>query len=148
MNGLSFTFPELSISHSHEFAAAMSSATPCGIDIQFSAKNLNHVRERFCSEPENELLEQELNEFSNLSRLTLLWSAKEAAKKMLSPGGIPGFQELQLRRIKQRNKTDMVFSFFRNNTLTPIKTTVSMIDNDYAMAICCADAERHPANDK
>ncbi len=146
INRLDFIFPELSISHSNDFAAAMSSASPCGIDIQFSAKNLDRVRERFCSEPEGELLEQELDKSSNLSRLTLLWSAKEAVKKMLSPGGIPGFQELHLRRIEQRNDTDMIFTFSRNSETTSIKTAVSMIHDDYAVAICCAG--KRPVNDK
>ena len=145
VNGLNFTFPELSISHSNDFAAAMSSTTPCGIDIQFSAESLNRVRERFCSKPEKELLRQKLDELSALSKLTLLWSAKEAAKKMLSPRGIPGFQELQLQRITQQNRTDMIFIFSMNNTQASIKTAVSMIQNDYAVAICCAD--EHPAND-
>lgn len=142
INGLDFPFPELSISHSKDFAAAMSSISPCGIDIQFSAKNLDHVRERFCHETEELLLQQKLDEFSDLSRLTLLWSSKEAAKKMLSPSGIPGFQDLHLRRIERRNASDMIFTFSMDKALPPIETAVSMIRDNYALAICCASKDQ------
>ncbi len=138
IDGVHFTFPELSISHSKDFAAAMSSIYPCGIDIQFTAKNLDRVRQRFCSNIEEGLLKDALVRFSDLSRLTLLWSAKEAAKKMLSPGGIPGFQDLQLCNIELRNRTDMILSFSMQNRPTVINTAASMVHKNYAVAICCA----------
>jgi len=137
MNSVQLTFPELSISHSKGYAAALTCHSPCGIDIQFSAENLLKVQERFCSSEEDQLVQQELPLLSILSRLTLLWSAKEAAKKMLSPDGIPGFHELQLLRLTPQNKTDSIFFFSFSKTGSIIPVAAGMMGNDYALALCC-----------
>jgi phosphopantetheinyl transferase len=131
-------FPELSISHSNEYAAALTSSTACGIDIQFSAQNLLRVQEKFCTTEESHILKHELPALSPLLHLTLIWSAKEAVKKMLSPGGIPGFQELQLCKLEPQNSKDSIlnFSSTKTNHLIPVSTT--MTKDSYAIAICCA----------
>lgn len=138
ISGVNFTFPELSISHSKEYAAAMISSLPCGIDIQFTAENLNRVQEKFCTTDEKHLLQQELPQLPELSRLTLLWSGKEAAKKMLSPDGMPGFHELHLCKLSRQNRRDMILSFSVKETFPAVTVTATMMDNSYAAAICCA----------
>lgn len=138
ISGVDFSFPELSISHSNDYAAAMISASFCGIDIQFSAPSLIRVQDRFCSPEENRLLGRELSPGPELSRLTLLWSAKEAVKKMLSPGGIPGFQELHLCKIEQQQQNnDHIFFFSTTESSSLIPVAVTMMENNYAAAICC-----------
>lgn len=139
---LDLHFPELSISHSKGYAAAMSSRDFCGIDIQYTASTLSRVQEKFCTPHENQVLEKQLPELSAISRLTTLWSAKEAAKKMLSPGGIPGFHELQLCALNDHTRNNNVLSFTTTNGTPPVRVATTMFSEDYALAICCAKAER------
>ncbi len=138
INGSNFNFPELSISHSNEYAAALSSSTACGIDIQFAAQNLIRVQNKFCSAEEALILKEGLPHLSPLSHLTLLWSAKEAVKKMLSPGGIPGFQELQLCRLEPENNDDFILDFFSTKTDHSIPVSATITRDNYGVAICCA----------
>lgn len=138
MNGSEFNFPELSISHSKGYAAALSSSSACGIDIQFSAQNLLRVQDKFCSAGETEILQQKLPELSSLSHLTLIWSAKEAVKKALSSGGIPGFLELHLCRLEPQNSGAFILSFSSTRTKHCIQVSATMTKDDYAVAICCA----------
>jgi len=71
----------ISISHSKEYAAALVSATSaCGIDIQQKSAQLAKVQERFASEAELALLQRIPDQ---LTRLGMLWAAKEAVKKSL-----------------------------------------------------------------
>lgn len=140
-NGLDFNFPELSISHSKGYAAAMSSVDFCGIDIQYTASTLGRVQEKFCTPHENHVMEKQLPKLSSISRLTILWSAKEAAKKMLSPGGIPGFHELELCTLSKHNKDSNVLSFSTTNGTPAVQVATTMFSKDYALAICCAKSE-------
>ncbi len=142
ISGVGFGFPELSISHSKDYAAAMSSLGFCGIDIQYTASTLNRVREKFCTSHENQILEKQLPGLPAISRLTTLWSAKEAAKKMLSPGGIPGFHELKLYAPNDHNRNRNILSFSTTNGTTPIQVVTTMFSDDYALAICCAKPEK------
>lgn len=90
LNGL-----DLSISHSSDFAAALVSTAACGIDIQEDSPSLERVSERFCRESERQLL-QELPGSNFSSRLNMLWTAKEAARKAARDSRIPGFLELAM----------------------------------------------------
>jgi phosphopantetheinyl transferase (holo-ACP synthase) len=73
--------PAISISHSREYAAALVTATStCGIDIQRKTAQLAKVQERFASEAELALLQRIPDQ---LTRLGMIWAAKEAVKKCL-----------------------------------------------------------------
>ncbi len=73
--------PAISISHSREYAAALVTTTvTCGIDIQQKTAQLARVQERFASEEELTLL-QRIS--APLTRLGIIWTAKEAVKKCL-----------------------------------------------------------------
>ncbi len=134
-------FPELSISHSKAYASAMSSCRYCGIDIQYCAKTLGRVQKRFCTSLEEHILHTTLPELSSLNRLTQLWSAKEAAKKMLSPCGIPGFHELELFRLSKKTNGNNLLLFSRPESKSAIQVVTSMFHENYALAICCAIPE-------
>lgn len=88
--------PEISITHGGEYAAALAADSPCGIDIQPQKDNLRRVREKYCSLEELQLLAELFPDTTPLTRLSLLWTAKEAAKKALSYRQMPGFMELEL----------------------------------------------------
>ncbi len=86
----------ISISHSGGLAAAIVSPRLCGIDIQEPKQTLVRVRERFCHEREQAMLTSALGDINELSRLSLLWAAKEAVRKCLSPLFLAEFLQLQL----------------------------------------------------
>ena len=140
VDGLALKLPELSITHSKGFAAAMSCNTFCGIDIQYGAETLVRVQEKFCSEREEEILSALLPEHSAVSKLTLLWSAKEAAKKMLSPDGIPGFHELELHPSSSLHDRVSIFHFSRSDAppSARVQVVTTLFQDDYALAVCCA----------
>jgi len=71
----------VSISHSRRYAAALACrAGTCGIDVQQATAKLASVQDRFASEEELGLLDPLI---APLTRLGLLWAAKEAVKKCL-----------------------------------------------------------------
>lgn len=73
--------PGLSISHSRGFAAALAVGRgPCGLDIQYPAAKLFSVQERFATDGELARMEGIPDP---LTRLTALWTIKEAVKKGL-----------------------------------------------------------------
>ncbi len=135
--------PELSISHSKEFATAVCSDCLCGIDIQYTASTFTRVQDRFCNVPEEKILADILSTYSPINRLTLLWSAKEAAKKMCSPFGIPGFLELELIGIERHfhNNNLLLFSLKSKNGLLQVVT--SLFHEKYGLALCCQQNRRN-----
>lgn len=138
MEGVDFSFPELSISHSKDFATAMISSSHCGIDIQYPAKNLSRVKECFITNKEEELIHETLPQLSTLAQLALIWSSKEAIKKMLSPTGMVGFHELTLKRVIRKNGTDVVFYFSGSDNHKKTFPVAAGIQNSgYSLALCC-----------
>ena len=144
IEGIALKLPELSISHSKGFAAAMSCNTFCGIDIQYAAETLVRVQEKFCNKQEEEILSALLPKHSTVARLTQLWSAKEAAKKMLSPTGIPGFHELDLQPSSSLYDNACILHFSRSNDHSPVSVQVvtTLFQDDYALAVCCAQPQQ------
>ena len=144
IDGLQLKLPELSISHSKGFAAAMSCNTFCGIDIQYAAETLVRVQEKFCSKQEEKILSTLLPEFPAVSRLTQLWSAKEAAKKMLSPDGIPGFHELELHPSSSLHEQACIFHLSQTNAPSSVfaQVVTTLFQEDYALAVCCTHPQQ------
>jgi len=146
---IDFSFPELSISHSKDFATALISKTYCGIDIQYPAENLYKVKEKFCTEQEELLLQQGLPKLSALQQLTLLWTGKEAIKKMLSPTGIPGFHELSLQEIRPHDTSTATLCFSKTGEKF-LSVAACILDTGYGLALCCdvkADTPQSPDKD-
>lgn len=132
--------PHLSITHSKSLAAALVSTTHCGIDIQYPGEGLQRVKERFCSEEEEQQLQQTLPHLPQLSRLALLWTGKEAIKKMLSPAGIPGFEEIKLCSITDTENTDTLLHFsIATMQGTSLPVIAGLLSNGYGMALCCLE---------
>ncbi len=76
--------PQLSISHTEGYVAvALSAHQPIGIDIERLSGQVERVSSRFVSLRERALLPESPQEY--LVALHLLWSAKEAAYKLLDP---------------------------------------------------------------
>ena len=142
------TVPDISISHSGDLAAAMSvNEGLCGIDIQRLTGRILRVRERFCTPGEERILDAiyRTGIDKDIASLTRLWAAKESLRKTAGPGSLPGFLELKLTAVIEKNMTKdsgtAIFVFNRvygdidNKSVTEqLRVAVSLIA-DYALAL-------------
>ena len=90
----------ISISHSQGYAAALACPAAngsCGIDIQHLTPKLAKVAERFAHADELDLIDPLL---APLTRLGLIWTAKEAVKKCLLADHASFFGSIRLTRIE------------------------------------------------
>ncbi|MFZ5775115.1 MAG: 4'-phosphopantetheinyl transferase family protein [Thermodesulfobacteriota bacterium] len=90
----------LSISHSGPLAAALAAEVPCGLDLQEPRTALLGVRSRFAAPEEETLLTALLPAMPELSRLALLWAAKEAARKLGLTSRPPGLLATRLQEAR------------------------------------------------
>jgi phosphopantetheinyl transferase len=130
---------DISISHSGDYGAALAAESPCGIDLQVRQDSLLKVKEKYCSEAEYRLLETSLSETETLTRLALLWAAKEAAKKALSHWQMPGFLDLEVSELKNLTHYTAFTLNISNikSQLMPTKVKViAGMFKEYALAIC------------
>lgn len=89
--------PFISISHSGHMAAALAANLPCGLDIQQPGANILRVKKRFAVREEEDILTASLPEaFTETKRLTMLWAAKEAVRKLVRASPLLGFMEIRL----------------------------------------------------
>lgn len=91
---------EISISHGGAYGAALATAAACGVDLQEQKDTLLRVLEKYCIAEEERILAVSLPDAAPLDRLSLLWAAKEAAKKACSHRWMPGFLDLRLESIR------------------------------------------------
>ncbi len=135
---------DISISHSGDYGVALAAESKCGIDLQRQEASLLRVQDRYCSEAEFKLLEGFLPDKDTVTRLTILWAAKEAAKKALSHWQMPGFLDLELSKLKKFEDC-MALSLHIAKTKIqqmPQETTVvAAMFGDYALAICLMNEE-------
>lgn len=99
----SFQVPSLTIAHSGNYAVANISPKHLftGIDIQNSEKTLQRIEDRFCSDTEKLFLRgRRTSNETELRALNRIWSAKEAARKLLGNWKLPGFLELDLCEVE------------------------------------------------
>lgn len=130
---------DLSISHGADFAMALVCESRCGIDIQRPEETLLRVREKFCWPEEEEVLCTNFADLPELMHLTLLWTAKEAAKKALSSQRMPGFLELILTQAEAHTNgwqlSFLVSSRYSDSYPTTIDVGAELYDG-YAIAFC------------
>jgi len=133
------TIPNISISHSGEYAAAIATQHRCGIDIQKHEQSLIKVREKYCANREFKIIAEE-NEADELGQLALLWSAKEAIQKSYGiKTGMPTFSEIRLQESEKRDGNNMLLFFnlppkycHGNSEIIPVTTTTFI---NYAIAV-------------
>jgi 4'-phosphopantetheinyl transferase EntD len=132
--------PEISITHGGQYAAALIAQFPCGIDLQPQKENLIRVREKYCIPQEEQLLDDFLPDMSALAKLSLLWAAKEAAKKALSTLRMPGFLELILappaKVLAQGITFTLAVRTSNNSALPPTVTVLATLFGEYGLALC------------
>jgi phosphopantetheinyl transferase len=139
---------EISISHSGDYGVAIATESPCGVDLQLQQANLLRVQEKFCSEGEYSLLEMFLTDSDKLTRLALLWAAKEAAKKALSRWQMPGFLDLEVQKLKIFTNCigfSLRISPMKYRPMPEEVTVVAGMFGEYALAICLINEDRSDA---
>ena len=139
--------PDISISHAGAYGAALAADAPCGIDLQEQKDTLLRVRDKYCSAEEYGVLAAFLPEMAPPVRLSLLWTAKEAAKKACSCRWMPGFPDLRLDPPVQRQDGWYVFELaltrVPDNILLPVKLSVlTTTINAYGLAVCILNEAR------
>jgi phosphopantetheinyl transferase len=93
---------DVSISHSHGVAVAMAAGDGrCGVDLQKIIPSVLRIERRFADQEECTLLAELTGTGPEMCRLTLLWAAKEALRKMIGTGELPGFMTLKLDSVCQ-----------------------------------------------
>ena len=92
-----------SISHSHEYGVAMVSAAACGIDLQRIEERIAALEERIVNRAEQGVV---LPSFAKnrTTGLTLVWSVKEAVKKMLLADRAGLFEAILIEKISRRER--------------------------------------------
>jgi len=157
LNG-EMVIPHISISHSGRYALALAAAAPCGIDIQENRETLGRVQERFCSQGEGRLMMDLLPGLDSSEHLTLLWAAKESVKKAVVLEAMPGFLELELRRIDLSHGPDhpgglrFTFAFAVGNhgelgakaSLPAQFQALVCLDRGYGIALCLSSPASFP----
>jgi phosphopantetheinyl transferase (holo-ACP synthase) len=140
---------DISISHSGDYGAALAAAASyCGIDLQLRQDSLLKVKEKYCIEAEFKLLEAFSTDIDTLTRLALLWAAKEAAKKALSHWQMPGFLDLEVEELQNfTNYTAFTLRItnIKNQTMPKQVTVIADTFNEYALAVCIMNKDHSNA---
>ena len=134
----------ISISHSRGYAAALvvANGDACGIDIQRKSPQLARVQERFASEEELALLQRVT---VPLTRLAMLWTAKEAVKKCLLADQPTQFDTIRLTEMTYEPKGAIWTARCQLKGgigITPLVSMVKIAEfGDYLIA--CTMRDRH-----
>ncbi|MCL2459715.1 MAG: 4'-phosphopantetheinyl transferase superfamily protein [Desulfobulbus sp.] len=130
----------ISISHSHGYAAALAcQAGSCGIDIQQLTPKLANVAERFAREEELTLIDPQL---ATLTRLGLIWTAKEAVKKCLLSDHPSFFGQIRLTRLEQDQNPSRWTARCHITQPEAMAATVRMAEVDGHL-LACATGDAH-----
>jgi len=129
--------PEISISHSGVYAAALVSCQPCGIDIQQRQDKLTALQSRFAHISEVAELRRRHPHMADIDLLNLIWAAKEAIRKLLSRRQLPGFLEMRLSAIRRMvdDATLLQFAIEQDHTLAKVSVRAMFLTPSYALAI-------------
>jgi phosphopantetheinyl transferase len=139
---------DISISHSGNYGVALAAESKCGIDLQRQEAALRRVQEKYCSEGEYRLLETFLTDNDAVTRLAIVWAAKEAAKKALSHWQMPGFLDLEVRELKSFTHCmalSLRLTHTKSQQIPEELTVVAGMFDDYALAICLVNEDRSDA---
>ena len=125
----------ISISHGGGYALALMARLPVGADVQPRQAKVERVAGQFAHPEEKDILARLASGENSLTRLTLLWSAKESLRK--AAVGLPAF--LDMRLVDGRRENDGW-----GLTLTWQKgareaTVAALLYDDHAFAFCLLD---------
>lgn len=137
---------DLSLSHGAGYGLAIVADCWCGADIEEPRESLAKVREKFCTLEEEELLQHSIGDLSELQQLTILWTAKEAAKKALSHTRMPGFLELILTESEAHTGGWVITFLVSSREFARYPTTITVaaeLYQGYGIALCLSGRDNH-----
>ncbi len=134
--GTSSRLPEISISHSGNFAGGLAvRGRPCGLDLQRITPKVIKVRDRIASNAEVDLICVKLPLYAESTALSLLWSAKESFRKAIACQPLIGFTELTLRSLTGDILGGMIGHFSCPRLASSLLPALLTIRGDFACAI-------------
>lgn len=89
-DGVSYQF--ISVSHCRNMVAVMLSQQPCGVDIEQTTRNFEHVSERFLTDEERGLSDKQ-------HLAAVVWCAKEALYKLAQREGLDFRNDIRINDI-------------------------------------------------
>lgn len=119
-----------SLSHSYPYVAAtVANFQPLGIDIQIFREKILRIQHKFLSEAEQSFCK------NDIQKLTVAWSAKEAAFKYYEQEGLDYIQHLPIVDFSMQDKNNALINISLQKSL-PAKliTIVANTTEDYACA--------------
>lgn len=136
--------PFISISHSGHLAAALAANLPCGLDIQQLSEKIHTVKKRFATPEEEAILTAALPQsVTETERLTLLWAAKEAMRKMVRISPLLGLLEIRLLAGHggcgtPQEPMRLIFTSGREQVCPPSINVLCFFADNLAWAIACS----------
>ena len=99
----------ISISHSHEFVAVMIAYIHgIGVDIEFIHPRISKLAQKFLSENEKQLADD-----NNLEKLHVVWGAKEVLYKIHSIGGIDFRKDFLVHPFEYIERSELTASLIK-----------------------------------
>ncbi len=127
-----------SISHCGDYAAAIvSKLNRVGVDIEVISEKVGRIRNKFLSNPEQELLNNIVRpsnfQYSlfNIQLLTLAWSLKETMFKWYGDGTVDFKAHLQIKNIEMRDNEFMAYCTFIKNEPVELKLYGLILNNNF-----------------
>jgi phosphopantetheinyl transferase len=131
----------LSLTHSDRYAVALVTRTgQCGVDLQKIEQKIVGLKERFVNSSEDRALQRDLPNRPLATRLTLLWSAKEAVKKCFLHDQPSFLRRVQLVGIKEKSDEIMTLRCLCDHQEVLVHGTWR---EEYALAYCWSNEEQY-----
>ena len=119
-----------SISHSFPYVAVAFSERSVGIDVQVFQPKISRLKDKFLSVAEQKWFAD------SMEKLTLAWTAKEAAYKRLEKNGVDFIRDLSIRDFHmQGNAAFFEMECFRNADTGSILTLNGQLENGFAWTV-------------
>ena len=110
-----------SISHCGNYAAAIvSSVSRVGIDIEIPTEKIERIKHKFLNPQEMAMLAAPGHSISQLEKLAIMWSAKEAVFKWWGWGSVDFSEEILLQPSALSGQGFMAAGFVRNAEVFPL----------------------------
>ncbi len=124
-------YTEVSITHSHHFAAIIVSDKPVGIDIEMQRDIILKIAHKFVNNEElNRLKQTDPNEY--IKKLTVNWGAKEAIFKIKNEKGISFRDHIQVAPF-ELNQTQTTADLNFNGAKQKFNIHFSELDTNFTL---------------
>ena len=105
---------EISLTHSYDYAGVlMSSAGPCGLDLEIVKDKVLRIKEKFLSEEELSFIQPE-----NIEQLYACWCAKEAVYKLQGNKGVSFLGNMRILPFTYAPQGVMTLELTKEDTVT------------------------------